>query len=452
MSLVLAALGPLVASWSLGGTARAAEESEVVDTVSTQLATVGEEALVVCARGEDGEKAAQRMLAGLEPAVTIVRIPVLGDIQAEAERVRTERAATCAVWLSQGTTTPWEFGVLGPCTPPEPEPSVGPVVAADMDADPDEAAPQPPPQHTVVLPPRLTVAELSPDPDDLDGVRWHVVDERGISWSTHRFAQTMGDTEVVMGLEGDLNRARKERKILMWTGIAGMAVSPLPLLYTETGAYGKNSDLAWTSLFLLASGGMTFALHKVGEQSEKKRQLRPALYYDRADTDALVSAYNARIDARAEQLEAEQARLEAEQAAQDAALDAGGADVPVDAPAEDAPAEDAPEEGAAAPADEAPAEDAPAEDVPAEDTPDEGAAAPADEAPVEEAPADEAPAAPADEAPPEADAPAESEAPAEDAPAPEPAPAPEAPPEPPPAEPPAAPEAPATDAPAGGAQ
>ena len=318
MSLVLTALGPFMTVWSLSGTAWAEDEAAFLSAVQAKVDSVGAASLVVCASGEEGEKAAKRMLADPHPDLTIARFPVLGDVEAEVERIRVEQGATCAVWLRKGTDTPWDTGVVGPCTRPAAEPTIEPVIVgatgASLDADPDEGVAAGPPaapttttpvRPTRVLPPKLTVAELARNPDDIDSIRWHVVDERGVSWSTHRFATAMGDSELVSNLDSELQRAGRERKILMWTGIAGMAASPLPLLATESGSYGSNADLAWTSLFLLASGGMTFALHKVGEQSDKRRQLRPALYYDRADADALVSAYNARIDAQQAILDAE---------------------------------------------------------------------------------------------------------------------------------------------------
>ncbi len=460
MRLALAALGPLVAVAAFSSTARAAEEAEVVAAVQSKLDAVGAGALVICAAGEDTEKAVQRMVSGLSSTISVSRVPILGDIAAEAERIREKSGASCAVWVRPGTAAgAWDFGSTGPCTRPPETPSLGPVVVAEapdtLDADPTEteAAPDsspaadstatvaPPP--TVVLPPKLTVTDVARNPDDHNAVRWHVVDERGVSWSAYRFAETMGDTETLARLDRNLGAAEKERKVLFWTGIAGMALSPVPLLLTETGAYGKNADLAWTSLFLVSTGGLTFALNKVGEQSEKKRQLRPALYYSRGDSEALVSAYNAKIDAKQAELDAIQAAAEA--AAQPAepaeappdsdgspdasAVSPEGSNEPAETaeasgeavPANEAPSTDTPP--AETPSTEAPPDETPSTEAPPDETPSEGAppeATPLEDAPPT-APVDEAPAPPAD---PVERAPAEPVSPKSEPPAPvDPAPA-----------------------------
>ena len=438
MRLALAAPSLWVVGLSLSTAAYAAEESEVLDAVRARLDEVGSQQLVVCAAGEDTEKAARQLVDTLDDEVRISRIPILGDIESETERVRVQQAVTCAIWLRRNADT-WEVGTVGPCTPPDTTNAIGPVVASlpvdPTDGDPIESS-EPPPSEptgerspappastsapaTVVLPPKLTVTDLARNTEEHDAVRWHVVDARGVAWSAPRFAETMGDTETLERLDRDLQSARVERKVLFWAGIAGLALSPVPLAFTESGAYGRNADLAWTSLFLASTGGFTLALHKVGERSEKTRQLRPALYYSRADSDALVAAYNAKIDARQSELDNETAPApspaippnpQADNPANDqqAAAETGSGA----APTESAPAPAAADEAGSTPP--APLESP----VPAE-TPDTEATeteAPETEAPAAEASPTEAPDAevPAPEAP-ETEAP-ETEAPETEAP------------------------------------
>lgn len=435
MRLALAAPSLWVVGLSLSTAAYAAEESEVLDAVRARLDEVGSQQLVVCAAGEDTEKAARQLVDTLDDEVRIARIPILGDIESETERVRVQQAVTCAIWLRRNADT-WEVGTVGPCTPPDTTNAIGPVVASlpvdPTDGDPIESS-EPPPSEptgershppagtsapaTVVLPPKLTVTDLARNTEEHDAVRWHVVDARGVAWSAPRFAETMGDTETLERLDRDLQSARVERKVLFWAGIAGLALSPVPLAFTESGAYGRNADLAWTSLFLASTGGFTLALHKVGERSEKTRQLRPALYYSRADSDALVAAYNAKIDARQSELDNETAPApspaippnpQADNPANDqqaAAEPGSGA-----APTESAPAPAAVDEAGSTPP--APLEspvpaEAPAE-TPATEAPDAEASpteAPDAEVPETEVPETEAPETevPPVEPPPDAD-------------------------------------------------
>ena len=434
MRLALAALGPLAAVAPVSTAAHAAAESEVVDTVQARLDMVGAPSLLVCAAGEETEKAARRMLGNLDEELQITRVPILGDIEAESERVRTDASAACAVWLRKADDG-WDFGTVGPCTPPPAPVDVSPVVATSptdsLEADPDETtvraataepAPAPPPAPAgpveVVLPPKLAVTDLALNPADHHAVNWHVVDTRGIAWSAPRFAETMGDAETLERLARDRKAAATERKVLFWSGIAGLAISPVPLVFTEAGAYGKNADLAWTSLFLVTTGGFTLALHKVGDQSEKKRQLRPAQYYSRADSEALVAAYNARIDAKQAELDAAReatpvpdatgavprdptpADGEAVAPAATAPVEAGAPTTPTDPAAGDTPVKEA----AAAPA-TTPAPDA---------APTEAEAAPEALPSADQAPASEA-VPPTEEDPPAATHPSDTAAPAEPA-------------------------------------
>ena len=337
MRLALAALGSTTAVGLLSSAARASEETAVLETIREKLEIVGTDHLVVCAAGEESEKAATQMLAAGGTTVQVARVPILGNIETETERVRVDQSATCAIWV-RATGSEWELGVVGPCTPPAEPAGIGPVVVAApidaMDRDPDESASSPAspatvpsapatPASAVVLPPKLTVTDLTLNREDHQAVRWHVVDARGVAWSAPRFAETMGDLETMERLNKDLNASKVERKVLFWAGIAGMVLSPVPLAFTESGAYGRNADLAWTSLFLASTGGFTLALHKVGERSEKTRQLRPALYYSRADADALVEAYNGRIDAEQERLDALQESEASAQPESDAEFSSG---------------------------------------------------------------------------------------------------------------------------------
>ena len=470
MGWLLAALGPAVIGWSLAGTANAAEEAEVGARLQDAWTASGGD-LVVCAAGDEAEALVRRLLkdseTGIEPAVE--RIPVLGAVESEAERVRVEVGRGCAFWVrKEADEGGWTAGSVGPCTPPPAEPILPSVVATEpsLDADPGDVGPAPAPAPAPTAPQpiadgpwKLVMAELDPDPADVDGVRWHVVDERGVSWSTYRFAETVGDVEMVGTLDRELAVANKERKALFWGGIAAMAISPVPMLFSQPGTYERNQDLAWTSLFLAASGGMTFAIHKRGVQSTKRRQLRPAHYYSRADSEALIGAHNARVDVI--RAAAEAAPPPSEGAAVEAPVEVDGTDEA--APAGDAPESPKADESgapAAVPADDdapaEPADGAEPDEAGDEAAPDEaGDEAAPGEAGDEAGPVEEGP--PADEAGDAAPGPAEDSAPA-DSPVPvdASAPAPEAPVEAPPALEPDAPaaEPPAPDAPAegGGAQ
>ena len=436
MGWLLAALGPLMIGWSLTGTASAAEEAEV-NTLLQEAWTISGGDLVVCAAGDEAEAIARRLVKGAEwsqpPA--IMRIPVLGKVEDEADRVRTESERSCAIWIRPAEDEgQWTAGRVGPCAPPAS--AAIPVVAVEpsLDADP---APSPPvagpaptaPQPQADGPWKLVMADLDPSPADVDGVDWHIVDERGVSWSTYRFAETVGDVEMVGTLDQQLRVAAKERKALFWSGIGAMAISPIPLVFAGPGTYERNQDLAWTSLFLAATGGMTFAIHKRGVQSTKRRQLRPAHYYSRADSEALIGAHNIRVDLMRDVANAASANSvdgveggEAQPAPatpeEDSAPvtapatveddDAGSSVPPADeVPADEVPADDAESGAAIPPPAEAPPEDAPPADEPQGAVPVESP--PAEEAPAEAVPADEpapAPAPPAavEEAAPDADA------------------------------------------------
>lgn len=430
MNWLLALLWAPTVMWSPTGVAMAADSAEVAKAVRDAWTASGG-SLVLCAAGGDAERELARITksdADLEGA-PIVKIPILGDMATESERIRVEKATQCALWLQAGSDFGWTVGQTGPCVPVEGPPAALQVATETQanlnteDGDPTEApaegtqpvalAPAPAPRPVgpaVNIPPKLVLADLNADPQDVDAVRWHIVDEKGVSWSTYRFAETMGDTEQLAVLEAELKTAKTTQKVLFWTGIGLVALSPVPLLAADSRSFERNQDLAWTSIFIASTGAMTFAIHKRDTKSTRRRQLRPAHYYTRADSGAYIDAYNTRIDLMREVAEAA-AAAPAEEPAAPPPTEGG----PVGSP------EATPEAPAVAPAVPAePVPDVPA--VPAEQAPDAPAEVPAaPPAPVPDVPA-EAPAVPAEPAPSvPAPAPAPEPEPQPDA-APEPAP------------------------------
>lgn len=464
--------------WLLASAALAADDAAVGEAIrAASEATAGSVVVCPAGERLEREVTRVLRQNSLEESIVVERVPLIGTLVDETKRVMEERDVACGILVRDGgEDEPFRIDLLGTCdraastgaVPPVVVPSdapaedpiedtaptedTGPVedtarmadgsatteaegsgdaaavvapmsmstrddaVAGSVDASPRGpvvaspvvVADKPPPR------PLLVVSDLVPDPDDFDSVDWHVVDERGVSWPTVRFAQQLGDVETLDRLAEERRQASKQRKIMTWTGVGLMLLSPTPLLFAQSGSYDLNRDLGWTSVFIASSGGLVFGVRKASESHSRTRQRQPAWYYPRPDGEALVAAYNTTVleergllpsadDSPAEPTPAEDAPAPAEDSAEGAVSSPSLEDT---SPDDAAPGESLPQDSeldAVVPVDdasEAEVEDEAALDDEAEPTPDPGAEV---ETPPQPAAAPKPPLPPADDDLPEGD-------------------------------------------------
>lgn len=423
---------------ALVSTALAADDP-LADEIRAIQADVGGQVLL-CVAGEAAEQATRRTLRDLgQEDLPIVRVPTVGDVDAEMARALSEGGLPCALRIAPtdggfDLSRHGECDAAGPAPGPDaPEPAL--LATRDAKARAEVAAPEPAAEAPAVVTEaewatrearyqreRLMLVDLPPDPLLPEGVTWEVVDGRGSSLSARSLVTIAQDEDLGIALDRELDRSRIASKAMFWTGIGLALLSPVPLIGIEDGAISENQDRAWSSVFLLASGGLTLSLSRAPQKAARARQAHPALYLDGDMAEDVVVLHNHRLygsldlENRPPPPEEAEDAGEAAEGAGDAGEPAGDADEAAagDAPAPEADAgeplpeaEDAPVgTDDAAPADDAPpaateaADDAAPEGADTPPAPDAGDAAPADDGAMGDDPAPQPePKAPAEAAP-----------------------------------------------------
>lgn len=361
--------------WLIVGTALASQDE---DTVKSAIQSASAEAgapIVVAAVGEAAEAiAAAAAQSSGAPDTVVRRLPLLGDLSAERNRLLIEAQRRCGL-LVQIVENSAQVSRFGDCSPaPAAAPAPAPVALSAV-SSPEEAEALKA-QIEAYTQQRLEVRAMPRDPRAFDPVKWGVFDGAGGILSPRRFAEQSGDKEMLEKLDADLLRAEKRRQAQLWTGVAIAALAPIPLLFGEAGQPATNGDLLWTGGFLLSTGTITALLSPLNARGVQERQRHVAHYYSEEGATRRSEAIN----------KATLQRLSAPPTAPAEATTAPAAPV---APTEAAPA---PAEPAPAPATPPPA---PTEPAPAPAAP----PAPAPAAPDAPEPAPATPAAPADGAP-----------------------------------------------------
>ena len=292
--------------------------------------------------GPEVERAVERAIPPeLKGSVQVVRIPSVGNLPAEGARALRETGLPCGLRISDSAEGGWLIAQIGLCTPvgqaadaaaPESAPVVGPLPSLAVLTPPEPPAQDPPstgaeatttPSRTVVLAPppvaptgpqdaalpagpaeeprelriarynaeRLQIRELDPT-EAPEGVRWEVSDGRSQPLDARALATLGDEREVLARLDRESRHARRNRRILFWSGIGLMALSPIPLTGLESGLPSRSEDRIFTSLFLAGTGGLMVGTAPLVQRGVLDRQRWAASYLTPTLADEIVTAHN----------------------------------------------------------------------------------------------------------------------------------------------------------------
>lgn len=386
--------------WTMLVAAAAASESPGL-TERLQAALPEEGEVLVAASGPEAHHAVVTALAKGEldaSRIALVRLPTTGDLDALALQEADEAGITCVIRLSQGLDGVWSTPRLGTCALSAAAQAAA-ATPPSSGAEPSEGVASEAPAAVTLTPAiwasrerrfneqRLLVEDTLPGQAP-DGVGWQVLDGQGNRLDTQAFATLAGDEEALLGLATERERGEKRVRVLRWTGIAGLILSPVPLIGWEAGASQTNEDRVFTALFLAGISSATLVVAPSARKAVAARQAWPANYYREEDAGDVVTAHNKALFRELQlgdmpEPEPEGAPSQAEPGA--AAPDASAPDTPEDLPpvgTQGAPAEQPVGSGPGSDAAPAPA---PAPASPPAETPAPPAASDGSDAPTESA-------------------------------------------------------------------
>jgi hypothetical protein len=277
--------------------------------------------VLVGAAGADAERAVLAAVRTFpDGRVRVVRIGLLGEIEAEPRRALAEAGMPCAVRVAP-MKNGWDVRAVGDCAAPPPPPPPAPPPAP-------EAPPTPPGPDPVEL--ERTWRQRALVRVNLGAraqVPWTIRDGRGRTMTAPEVARAVGDAR----LQADLRDAYSQSRAVAWglaiaggtLGLGGLTVAALgagdaPVFdeprragFANDTAYqasvddatarfeeqlqtweGRRADRYWAAGSLVVGALVTAAAAPVAERASTARQREIAWYWSAAEADEKLAAHN----------------------------------------------------------------------------------------------------------------------------------------------------------------
>jgi hypothetical protein len=283
--------------------------------------------VLVGAGGADAERAVLAAVRAFpEGRVRVVRIGILGDVEAESRRALAEAGMACAVRVAPAKTG-WDVRAVGDCAAPPPPPPPAPPPAPE--APPKPAGPDPAELERTWRQRALVRVNLG----GRAAVPWTIRDGRGRTLTAQDVARAVGDT----GLQAELRDAFHQSRAVAWglaiaggtLGLGGLTVAALgagdaptfeeprragfadEITYQAsvdeaTARYeealrtweGRRADRYWAAGSLVVGALVTAAAAPVADRAGTARQREIAWHWTVPEADAKLAAYNESLRAQ----------------------------------------------------------------------------------------------------------------------------------------------------------